>query len=60
MGFSRQEEWSGFPFPSPGDLPEPEIKPASPAWNVVSLLLSYQETPSDHSESPAFGSLSIR
>ena len=28
-GFSRQEYWSGLPFPSPGDLPEPEIKPLS-------------------------------
>ena len=34
MGFSRQECWSGFPFPSPGDLPNPGIEPtflASPA-----------------------------
>ena len=30
MGFSRQECWSGLPFPSPGDLPNPGIKPASP------------------------------
>ena len=29
MGFSRQEYWSGLPFPSPGDLPNPEIKPVS-------------------------------
>ena len=29
MGFSRQEHWSGFPFPSPGDLPDPGIEPAS-------------------------------
>ena len=27
MGFPRQEYWSGFPFPSPGDLPDPGIKP---------------------------------
>ena len=27
MGFSRQEYWSGFPFPSPGDLPDPGIEP---------------------------------
>ena len=27
MGFSRQEYWSGLPFPSPGDLPDPQIKP---------------------------------
>ena len=31
MGFSRQEYWSGLPCPSPGDLPEPGIKPRSPA-----------------------------
>ena len=31
MGFSRQENWSGVPFPSPGDLPDPGIEPRSPA-----------------------------
>ena len=31
MGFSRQEYWSGLPFPSPGDLPDPGIEPMSPA-----------------------------
>ena len=31
MGFSRQEYWSGLPFPFPGDLPDPGIKPGSPA-----------------------------
>ena len=31
MGFPRQEYWSGLPFPSPGDLPDPEIKPTPPA-----------------------------
>ena len=31
MGFPRQEYWSGLPFPSPGDLPNPGIKPRSPA-----------------------------
>ena len=30
MGFSRQEYWSGLPFPSPGDLPDPGIEPGSP------------------------------
>ena len=30
MEFSRQEYWSGLPFPSPGDLPDPGIKPQSP------------------------------
>ena len=31
MGFSRQEYWSGLPFPPPGDLPDPGIEPRSPA-----------------------------
>ena len=31
MGFSRQKYWSGLPFPSPGDIPDPGIKPVSPA-----------------------------
>ena len=31
MGFSRQEYWSGLPFPSPGDIPDPGIEPGSPA-----------------------------
>ena len=31
MGFSRQEYWSGLPFPSPGDLPDPGIESRSPA-----------------------------
>ena len=37
MGFSRQEYWSGFPFPSPGGLPDPGIEPGSPAFQVDSL-----------------------
>ena len=38
MGFSRQEYWSGLPFPSPGDLTNPGIKPRSPAFQANSLL----------------------
>ena len=37
MGFSRQEYWSGLPFPSPGDLPNPGIKPGSPALQTDAL-----------------------
>ena len=37
MEFSRPEYWSGLPFPSPGDLPNPGIKPKSPALQVDSL-----------------------
>ena len=37
MGFSRQEYWSGLPFPSPGDLPNLGIEPRSPALKADSL-----------------------
>ena len=37
MGFSRQEYWSGKPFPSPGDPLDPGIKPRSPALQADSL-----------------------
>ena len=36
MGFSRQEYWSGLPFPSPGDLPDPGIEPTLLHWQVDS------------------------
>ena len=36
-GFSRQKYWSGLPFPSPGDLPSPGIKPRSPALQADTL-----------------------
>ena len=38
MGFPRQEYWSGLPFPSPGDLPNPEIQPVFPALAGRSLI----------------------
>ena len=37
MGFSRQEYWSGLPFPSPGDLPDPGIEPGSPTLEADAL-----------------------
>ena len=37
MGFSRQGYWSGLPFPSPGDLPDPGIEPGSPALQADAL-----------------------
>ena len=40
MGFSRQAYWSGLPFPSPGDLPDPGIKPRSPVLQIL-YWLSY-------------------
>ena len=38
MGFSRQEYWSGLPFPSPGNFPNPGIEPRSPALQADTLL----------------------
>ena len=37
MGFSRQEYWSGLPFPSPGDLPDSGIEHGSPTFQADSL-----------------------
>ena len=37
MGFSRQEYWTGLPFPSPGDLPDPGIEARSPALQADTL-----------------------
>ena len=45
MGFPRQEYWNGLLFPSPGDLPDPGIKPTSPALQADSLPLSHQGNP---------------
>ena len=45
MVFSRQEYWSGLPFPSPGDLPDPGIEPQSPALRADSLLTELQGKP---------------
>ena len=46
-GISRQEYWSGLPFPFLGDLPDPGVKLVSPAWQTDSLPLSYLESPPD-------------
>ena len=48
MGLSRQEYWSGLPYPPPGDLPDPGIQhaaPAPPAVQADSLPLSHQGRP---------------
>ena len=45
MGFSRQEYWSGLPFLSVGDLPDPGIKLGSPALQADSLLSEPPEKP---------------
>ena len=41
-GFPRQEQWSGLPFSSLGDFPDPGIEPMSPTWQVGCLPLSNQ------------------
>ena len=46
MGFSRQEYWSGLPFPPPGDFPDPGIKPRSTVFPTMSASL--------HIPSPGF------
>ena len=43
MEFSKQEYWSVLLLPSPGDLPDPGIKPRSPALQAEALSLSHQE-----------------
>ena len=51
IGFSWQEYWSGLPYPPPGDLPDPGIKPASPGlllYQVDSLPLSHKGSPFMH------------
>ena len=45
MEFSRPEYWSGYPFPSPGDLPNPVIEPSSPALQADSLPAEPQGKP---------------
>ena len=45
IGFSRQEYWSGLPFPSPEDLPNPGIESRSPALQADSLLSEPPEKP---------------
>ena len=45
MGFSRQEYWSGLPFPSPGDLPGSGLNSCLLHWQADSLLLSHQGSP---------------
>ena len=55
MEFSRPEYWSGLPFPSPGDLPNPAIEPRSPTLQVYSLPAEPQGKP----KNIGVGSLSL-
>ena len=65
MGFSRQEFWSGLPFPSPGDLPDPGIEPGSPTLQadaltseppgkpiIVLIVINIISPPTPHSPTP--------
>ena len=45
MGFPRQEYWSGLPFPTPGDLPNPGIKLVSPAYPALAGRFFITEPP---------------
>ena len=53
MGFFRQEYWSGLPFPSPGDLPDPGIKPRSPALQADALPSEPSAKPLTEPSSPS-------
>ena len=48
MGFPRQEYWSGLPFLSPGDLPDPRVEPTSPVLQADFLPLSYRGSPNTY------------
>ena len=48
MEFSRQEYWSGLPFPSPGDLPNPGMEPGSPALQADALSSEPPGNPNKH------------
>ena len=53
MGFSRQEYWSGLPFPSPGDLPDPGIEARSPALEADALTSELPGNPNLQQKPPA-------
>ena len=52
MGFSRQEYWSGLPFPSPGTLPNPGIEPGFPALQTDSLPTELLGSPTHIDKDP--------
>ena len=57
LGFSRQEVWNGLPFPPPGDLPDPGIKPSSPVSQALQAILYCWATGEDliHLKNALFG-----
>ena len=52
MEFSRTEDWSGLPFPTPGDLPDPRIEPGTPALQADLLLSEPPDTDVLNPKSP--------
>jgi len=58
MGYSKQDHWSGLPCLPPGDLPDPGIEPASPAWQADSLPVSHPGSPSSFPRPEQAGGLS--
>ena len=60
VGFSRQEYWSGLPFPTPGDLPDPGIESASLVSPALAGGFFTTELPSREISIPAFASTSGR
>ena len=60
MGFSRKEHWSGWPFPSPGDLPNPGMEHGSPVLQVDPLLSKSPEKPHITLQSGIFSSLYVK
>ena len=60
MGFSRQEDWSGWPLPSPGDLPNPGIEPRSPALQTDFLPFKPPGKPWLPMMGPNSGTISFR
>ena len=59
MGLSRQEYWSGLPFPFSGDLPNPGIEPTSPALQADALLTELHRKPHRMLNVTLFGSRSV-
>ena len=65
VAVSRQEYWNGLPFPSPGDFPDPEIEPGSPALKADTLtfeppMLHKKRGGEGHSQCFEFKSTGIR
>ena len=54
MEFSRQEYWSGLPFPSPGDCPNLGIEPGSPTLQADALLSEPPGNPNTHTQKGYF------